>query len=232
MNTNPYDVLGISPNSSEDEIKKKYRALVKQYHPDLHPNDEEAARRMSEINAAYELIKSGNVPAQNYTSASGTSAPNGSFTRGGTTYYYQYGDPEELFRAFFGSYGFSRYSTRNTDTDPYSCIDEFVHIGYFTQAAAVLNKIDIHDAKWNYYAAVISQGMNRFADAVRFADEAVRMEPYNDSYRQLANQLNSYYVKSFRRRRSFRPLSAFTTFLAIMLGLQILRPIFYLMLLN
>ncbi|MDY3792273.1 MAG: DnaJ domain-containing protein, partial [Oscillospiraceae bacterium] len=57
--SDPYQVLGINRGASEDEIKKKYRSLVKQYHPDLHPNDPEAARKMSEINEAYEMIKSG-----------------------------------------------------------------------------------------------------------------------------------------------------------------------------
>ncbi|MGN1105467.1 MAG: J domain-containing protein, partial [Huintestinicola sp.] len=59
MSVDPYQVLGVPYNADEDEIKKKYRTLVKQYHPDLHPNDPEAARKMSEINEAYEMIKSG-----------------------------------------------------------------------------------------------------------------------------------------------------------------------------
>lgn len=50
--TDPYKVLGVSKDSSEDEIKKAYRTLVKKYHPDLHPNDSEAAAKMSEVNAA------------------------------------------------------------------------------------------------------------------------------------------------------------------------------------
>ena len=53
MSENPYAVLGLEPGATDDEIKKKYRTLVKQYHPDLHPDDPEAARKMSEINDAY-----------------------------------------------------------------------------------------------------------------------------------------------------------------------------------
>lgn len=53
----PYSVLGVSRDASEEEIKKAYRRLAKQYHPDLNPGNPEAARKMNEINAAYEQIK-------------------------------------------------------------------------------------------------------------------------------------------------------------------------------
>ena len=57
MINDPYKVLGVSPNASDDEVKAAYRKLAKKYHPDLNPGDEYAARKMNEINAAYEQIK-------------------------------------------------------------------------------------------------------------------------------------------------------------------------------
>ena len=57
MSKDPYEVLGVSRNASDDEIKRAYRRLAKQYHPDMHPNDPVAAKKMNEINAAYEQIK-------------------------------------------------------------------------------------------------------------------------------------------------------------------------------
>lgn len=53
----PYKVLGVSPDATDEEIKKAYRLLAKKYHPDLHPGDEAAAKKMQQINAAYEQIK-------------------------------------------------------------------------------------------------------------------------------------------------------------------------------
>ena len=55
--TDPYQVLGLSPGASDDEVKAAYRKLAQKYHPDLHPGDAEAAKQMQRINAAYEQIK-------------------------------------------------------------------------------------------------------------------------------------------------------------------------------
>lgn len=55
----PYKVLGVPPGASEEEVTKAYRKLAKKYHPDLNPGDEQAEKRMMEINEAYDLIKKG-----------------------------------------------------------------------------------------------------------------------------------------------------------------------------
>lgn len=57
MIDDPYQVLGVSPNASDEEIKQAYRRLAKKYHPDRNPGDAEAARQMQRVNAAYEQIK-------------------------------------------------------------------------------------------------------------------------------------------------------------------------------
>lgn len=53
-----YDVLGVTRNSSEDEIKKSYRKLAIKYHPDKIGNDADEATRdmINEINLAYEVL--------------------------------------------------------------------------------------------------------------------------------------------------------------------------------
>ncbi len=57
MVKDPYAVLGLKPDASDDDVKRAYRALAKKYHPDLNPGDAEAARKMQEVNDAYEQIK-------------------------------------------------------------------------------------------------------------------------------------------------------------------------------
>ena len=56
MIDDPYKVLGISQNATQDEIKKAYRRKAREYHPDLHPNDPAATQKMNEVNQAYEML--------------------------------------------------------------------------------------------------------------------------------------------------------------------------------
>lgn len=51
-----YEILNVSKDASQDEIKSSFRRLAKKYHPDLNPNDKEAEQRFKEINEAYEVL--------------------------------------------------------------------------------------------------------------------------------------------------------------------------------
>ncbi len=57
MVDDPYKVLGIPSSASQEEIKKAYRKKAKEYHPDLHPNDPNAAQKMNEVNEAYDMLQ-------------------------------------------------------------------------------------------------------------------------------------------------------------------------------
>ena len=51
-----YEILGVPRNASQSEIKKAYRELVKQYHPDTHPGDKANEEKFKKINAAYTVL--------------------------------------------------------------------------------------------------------------------------------------------------------------------------------
>ena len=57
MQRDAYEVLGVTPAATDDEIKRAYRKLARECHPDANPDDPTAADRFKEINAAYEVVR-------------------------------------------------------------------------------------------------------------------------------------------------------------------------------
>jgi len=51
-----YEILGVDKNATEQDIKKSYRKLAKQYHPDLNPDNAEAEQKFKEASEAYEVL--------------------------------------------------------------------------------------------------------------------------------------------------------------------------------
>jgi len=52
-----YEILGVSRDASLEDIKKAYRSLAKQYHPDVNKDDPQASEKFKEINEAYEVLE-------------------------------------------------------------------------------------------------------------------------------------------------------------------------------
>lgn len=64
MNADPYDLLGVAKTATDDEIKKAYRKLAKEHHPDLNPGNKEAEEKFKAINEAYDKIKTAEARAE------------------------------------------------------------------------------------------------------------------------------------------------------------------------
>lgn len=54
--SDPYKILGVKPNASQDEVKKAYRTLAKKLHPDLNPGNKKIEQQFKEVTAAYDLL--------------------------------------------------------------------------------------------------------------------------------------------------------------------------------
>lgn len=99
---NYYDILGVSKTASEEEIKSAYRKKVKEYHPDLHPNDPTAAEKFKEINEANETLsdKQKRAAYDYELEHPGMGGANGGF--GGHGFSGGFGGFEDIFSSFFG----------------------------------------------------------------------------------------------------------------------------------
>lgn len=140
-----YEILGVDKKASESEIKKAYRSLAKKYHPDLHPDDEDAANKFKEVSEAYEVLSDKEKREQydnfgsSYNFSQGQNFdPNqygydfsdfGFGGDGGYSYTYSTGseggaDFSDFFNAFFGgrnrqSSGFSGYGRQQSPRQKY-----------------------------------------------------------------------------------------------------------------
>ena len=106
---NPYDVLGVDKNASDDDIRKAFRKLSKKYHPDLNKAPD-AEAKFKEVNAAYEILKDPQKRAQydQYGSAGMNGGQGGFGGFGGAGAGDQFGGFEDIFSQFFGGGGAAR----------------------------------------------------------------------------------------------------------------------------
>ena len=216
MTQDPFSVLGVSPSSTEDEIKSAYRKLAKKYHPDLNPGDKVAEQKMKEVNEAYAeaiRIKKGGGTWQGSQESGGQGAwgnPYGgsygnSYRQGGYGSYgnngsygggqQSQGNPFEgfdPFEAFFGG-GTGRTSTgfrtRTYANPELKTVENHVLTQRYQEAMNLLNRIPDHGADWHALYARADLGMGNRISALDHAKQAVRMAPGDADYQDLLNQI-------------------------------------------
>jgi len=98
-----YEVLGIGRNASQSEIKRAYRRLARQYHPDVNPGDKEAEERFKEVNEAYEVLSDADKRARydRFGHAGLQGGGFGDFTGFGG--FGPFSGIDEIFESFFGA---------------------------------------------------------------------------------------------------------------------------------
>ncbi|MGN1286859.1 MAG: DnaJ domain-containing protein [Bradyrhizobium sp.] len=183
MAKDPYSVLGVSHDATDEEIKTAYRRLAKKYHPDLNPGDEEAARKMNEVNAAYEQIKN---PQPEQPGAGGADY-------GGSG---SYGDPYSDFWGFgggFGGYGGQQYRRPNYSATEFQASDHFIQNGEYADAKRVLSDVPQNErtAEWYYYSAQADYGLGNHMAALDEIRRAAAMDPGNGEYAEMRQIIES-----------------------------------------
>ena len=159
MVTNPYEVLGISPSASNDEVKKAYRELSRKYHPDSYvdnPLADLAEEKFKEVQEAYDQIMK--------------QRENGgySYQTGGQSY---------------------SSANSSQETVELQAARNYINARRFREALNVLAGISNRNAMWYYYSSIANMGIGNNLVAVDHAKQAAAMEPNNMEYVNYANQM-------------------------------------------
>lgn len=107
-----YEVLGLAKGASDSEIKKAYRKMAKENHPDLHPGDQACEVRFKEANEAYEVLSDPDKRAKYDQFGHAAFDPNAGFGGGGFGGFGDFGDLGDIFGDIFG-FGNRSSSGRN-----------------------------------------------------------------------------------------------------------------------
>ena len=166
----PYQVLGVSPSATDEQIKNAYRELARKYHPDNYVNNplaDLAQEKMKEINEAYDQIQ--RQRKQQQQSYSGQASAN----RG------------------YSNAGYSRQSYSGQGRSQFADIRQLLNSNRLSEAEELLEGIpqQRRDAEWYYLRGRVFYVHGWLDQAYSYYTRAVQMNPGNAEYQTALNQL-------------------------------------------
>ena len=172
----PYQILGVSENASDEEIKKAYRELARKYHPDNYhdnPLADLAQEKMKEINAAYEQITKERSGGGRQQSRAG-----GAYGYGGASY--------------------RQYSGGQSSSSVLQQVRAAISSGDLSRAEALLANYSDHNAEWNFLRGAVCYRRGWMDEAKRYYQTACQMDPGNAEYRQALDFMENNSQTAYR----------------------------------
>lgn len=160
----PYKVLGVTPQTSDDDVKRAYRELARKYHPDNYngnPLADLAEARMKEINEAYDMI-------MNERSGRSSAGPQQQDNR----------------------YGSRQQGYTGANAGLYLQVRQAISQGNLGLAETLLQRASLKDAEWYYLMGMVYYRKGWYDEAGRSFTQACQMDPTNNEYRTALNHLN------------------------------------------
>lgn len=159
---NPYEVLGITPGASDEEIKRAYRSLSRKYHPDANvnnPDKAQAEEKFKQAQQAYDQIMKQKQQGSSY---------------GGSRSYGGYSGGE------------------GNDSTILRAAANYIASRHFAEALHALSSASQEErgARWHYYSAMANAGLGNNVTAREHIAKAVALEPSNLEYRQFQQHLD------------------------------------------
>jgi molecular chaperone DnaJ len=158
----PYSVLGVSPNASDEEVKRAYRELARKYHPDNYQNNplaDLAEEKMKEVNEAYDEI------TKMRSSGGASSSSAGGYQR--------------------------QYTQRQGGNEVYARVRNAINMGNLNEAEQLLRGVSNRDGEWYFLTGSIAYRKGWLDEAQQNYMRAVQMEPGNMEFRQALNMMQA-----------------------------------------